>query len=282
MVPLRRIYIAEMWKLLKRPMTWALAGILVGFILLIYATLFALLVGPEAADVDRDGLTESLILPDGIYMGIGLIQLLVSALIIVLAAGMVGSDLSWGTVRTMLMMGSGRIKILLAKALSLVTFGFAAIVIGVVLTVLASWGIGEATGDGPSGLTWLSAEFVVDTVVVIARTLVAVSLWAIIGATITLSLRSLAAGIGITLTLSFIGGQIGGLLEQFGGAGTWAARVLPNAGIDALGQLNQTSPPVYGAGDWAWILVSIIGWALLMTIVAVTTFRRMDTLAAGS
>ncbi len=282
MVPLSRIYVAEIWKLTKRPMTWALGGILVGFIVLIYVTLFALLIGPEAANLDREGLTESLILPDGLYMGIGLIQLLVSALVIVLAAGMVGSDLSWGTVRTMLMMGSGRVRILVAKALTLLTFGLLAIIVGVLLTVLASWGIGAATGDGPSGFSWLTGAFITDSVIVAARALVAVTLWAIISATITLTLRSLAAGIGITLTLSFVGGQIGGLLGQFGDAGTWVSRVLPNAGIDAIGQLNQVSPPVYGAGDWAWILASIIGWFLLMTVIAVTTFRRMDTLAAGA
>jgi ABC-2 type transport system permease protein len=282
MVPLRRIYVSEMWKLSKRPMTWALGAILVGFIVLIYAMLLALLVGPEAADIDREGLTESLVLPDGLFMGIGLIQLLVSALVIVLAAGMVGSDLSWGTIRTMIMMGSGRIQILVAKALTLVTFALTAIIIGMLLTVGASWVIGVATGDGPSGLGWLTGAFLADAVAVAGRALVAVSLWAIISAAITLTLRSLAAGIGITLTLSFVGGQIGGLLGQFGDAGTWAARVLPNAGIDALGQLNQVSPPDYGAGDWAWIVTSIIGWFLLMAIASVITFRRMDTLAAGS
>lgn len=288
MTPLRRLYVAELWKLLKRPMTWALAVILVVLMVLVYGTLVATLLVPESARVDIEagtglgGLEESLLLPEGLFMGIGLVQLLVSALVIVLAAGMVGSDLSWGTIRTMLTMGAGRVPILIAKLFALITMGVAGIAFGLALAILGSIATGYAVGEGSLASEWVTADFLVDALVVGGRALVGVALWGVIAGTVTLITRSLAAGLAASLALMFLGGQIGSLLGQLGDVGLWLGRALPGAGIDALTLLNSSTAPVYGMGDWLWILGSIAGWFLLMATLAVLNFRRMDTLAAGS
>jgi ABC-2 type transport system permease protein len=289
MTPLSRIYIAELWKLLKRPMTWTLAIILVALMVLIYGTLIATLLAPEelapTVEFDESGggsLESSLLLPDGLFMGIGLVQLMVTALIIVLAAGMVGSDLSWGTVRTMLMMGAGRTGILIAKILALVTIGLAGALIGLVLAIIGSIVTGIAIGEGTALSSWFTAEFFGDAAILLSRTMVGILVWAAVAGTVTLISRSLAAGLGASLALLFLGGQIGGLLGQLGEVGVWMGRALPNAGVDALTQLNALVPPTYSAGDWAWILGNIIGWLTLLAITAIVTFRRMDTLAASA
>ena len=97
----------------------------------------------------------------------------------------------------------------------------------------------------------------------------------------TLVTRSLASALGITLALSLLGGQIALLFEQLGQAGVWVARVFPNKGLEALTLLTSSSPPAYGAADWAWISANLIGWAALSVVVSVATFRRLDILAAS-
>ena len=289
MTPISRLFIGELWKLLKRPMTWALGIILVVLMILIYGTLIGTLLAPDSmgleVEVDESmgsSLEQSLLLPDGLFMGIGLVQLIVTALIIVLAAGMVGSDLAWGTIRTMLMMGAGRTGILVAKILALVTIGLAGVLIGLVLTIIGSLVTGLAVGEGVQISAWFTAGFFGDAAVLISRAMIGVLVWAAIAATITLISRSLAAGLGASLALLFLGGQMGGLLSQLGSVGVWLGRALPNAGVDAITQLNALIPPTYSTSDWAWILANIIGWLALLAVVAVVTFRRMDTLAAGS
>ncbi len=289
MTPISRIFIGEIWKLLKRPMTWTLAIILVVLMVLIYGTLIGTILAPDGMGVDVEvdqsmgtSLEESLILPDGLYMGIGLVQLMVTALIIVLAAGMVGSDLSWGTIRTMLMMGAGRTPILIGKILALGVLGLAGLVIGMLLSIIGSLVTAVAVGEGIQFSSWATAGFVGEAGVLLFRSMIGIMVWATIAATITLMSRSLAAGLGASLALLFLGGQIGGLLGQLGNVGVWMGRALPNAGVDALNQLNAAIPPSYAAGDWAWILANIVGWLALLAIAAVVTFRRMDTLAAGS
>lgn len=287
--PLSRVYLAELWKLIKRPMTWTLAIILIALMILIYGTLIATVLAPEelAPTVEFDesaggSLEESLLLPEGLTMGIGLVQLLVSALIIVLAAGIVGSELSWGTLRTMLMMGAGRVQILAAKLLALITAGLGGIIIGLLLAIGGSIVVGVATGEGVAASEWLTAGFLADAGVLTARALLGVSVWALVAATITVVSRSLAAGLGTSMAMMFLGSQIGSLLGQLGDIGVWLGRALPNAGVDAITQLNAAVPPSYSAGDWAWITVNITGWIILLMVIATIAFRRMDTLAAGS
>ncbi len=289
MTPLDRLYIGELWKMFKRPMTWTLGIILAAAIVLIYATLIATLLAPDSVGVEVEAdpamggtLQESLILPDGLYMGIGLVQLIVTAMVIILAAGMVGSDLSWGTIRTMLMMGAGRTPILIAKMLALVTMGLLGMIAGLLLSILGSLVTALAVGEGIALSSWLTIGFIGDAVILTARAMIGVLLWAAVAATITLVSRSLAAGIGASLALLFLGGQLGGMLGGLGEVGTWLSRTLPNAGVDALTQLNALAPPQYATSDWVWIITNIIGWLILLAIASFVTFRRMDTLAAGS
>jgi ABC-2 type transport system permease protein len=289
MTPLSRVYIAELWKLLKRPMTWTLGIILVALMIMIYGSLIATLLAPEGMGVEAEveqsmgtSLRESLLLPDGLFMGVGFVQLIVTALVIVLAAGMVGSELSWGTIRTMLMMGTGRTRILIAKVLALLTAGLGGMLIGLVLTVIGSLVTGIAVGEGAALSTWFTAEFFGDAAVLISRAMVGILVWAVISAAITLISRSLAAGLAVSLALLFLGGQIGSLLGGLGDVGVWISRVLPNAGVDALTQLNALTPPSYATSDWAWILANIAGWLIALAVLSIYTFRNMDTLAASS
>jgi ABC-2 type transport system permease protein len=289
MAPLSRIYITEIWKLAKRPMTWTIGIILVALMILVYGTLIGTILMPDGMGVEVEvdqsmgtSLEQSIVLPDGLYMGIGLVQLLVSALIIILAAGMVGSDLTWGTVRTMLMMGSGRTPLLIAKILALITAGLVGVIAGLALALLGSIVTGFIIGDGFRADEWINAGFFGDAAILIGRAMIGITVWAAVAGTITLVSRSLAAGLGAALALMFLGGQVSSLLGQLGDVGVWLGRALPNAGVDAITQLNATIPPTYTTGDWIWIISNIAGWLALLAIVSVFTFRRMDTLAAGS
>jgi ABC-2 type transport system permease protein len=290
MPPLSRIYAAECWKIARRPMTKTLVVILVAMMVLIYATLIATILVPEGlgnVEVEVDptmgsSLEEALLLPDGLYMGIGLVQLLVTALVIILAAGVVGSELSWGTVRTMLMAGTGRSQIIAAKILAILTAGLIGMLIGMMLAIAGSIITGMLTGASVPVGDWINASFFGDALVLIARAMIGITVWGIVAATITLVSRSLAAGLGASLAIFFIGGQISGLLGQLGRVGDWLGKTLPNAGVDAITALNSLSPPGYSTGDWTWITLNVVGWIVGLVVIAIITFRRMDTLAAGS
>ena len=281
MTSIRTLLSVELTKLLRRPMTWILSVILIGFTAFIYMSLVIALLAPESANIDKTSLEKEILLPDGLYFGASLAGSFVTILIIILAAGSIGSEFSWATVRTNLLMGATRTRFLAAKFLALVIITFGWLLIANVMALAGEVITAAATDHAiPTGYL-TSATFAADSGLILFHSIVVLAVWTLIATAITVITGSLAAGLGVTLSMTLLGSSIAGLIAQIGDIGRWVARIIPNRALDAILSLDATDPTSYLATDWIWIIASVVGWSLVIAFLAVRRFQRMN-LVGGS
>ena len=276
MTSIRTLLNIELTKLLRRPMTWILSVILIGFTAFIYVSLAIALLAPESANFDKVSLEKEILLPDGVYFGASLAGSFVSILIIILAAGSIGSEFSWGTVRTNLLMGATRMRFLTAKVVALEIIAFVWLLIANILGLAGEIVTAAVTNHAIPTDYLTSASFASDMGIILFRSIVVITVWTLIATAVTVISGSLAAGLGVTLAVSLLGSSIAGLIAQIGDVGRWVARIIPNRALDAIISLDSTDPPRYLATDWAWIIASIVGWSLIFAVLAVRRFQRMN------
>lgn len=126
---LANLFAAEWLKLYRRPLTWGLLAVFLGLMLLaqgLWALVLALHMGAiggvqlEAlAPVQLEQIKLQLSFPGVFGAVLGQVNGTGGILAIILAAGALGSDYSWGTLRTLLTRAPARGAFLLAKSLAL-------------------------------------------------------------------------------------------------------------------------------------------------------------------
>ncbi len=281
MASIRTLLSVELTKLVRRPMTWILSAILVGFTAFIYFSLVIALVAPDSANIDRASLEKEILLPNGIYFGGSLAGSFVTILIIILAAGSFGSEFSWSTVRTNLLMGATRLRFLVAKVLGLVVVAFVWLFVANMMALAGEIITAAATNHAIPTEYLASASFAADFGLILFHSMVVLAVWTLLASAATVVTGSLAAGLGITLSATLLGSEIAGLIAQIGDVGRWVARIIPNRALDAIISLDSADPPSYLASDWVWIIASVVGWSLVVAILAIRRFQRMN-LVGGS
>jgi ABC-2 type transport system permease protein len=286
MASLGTLITLEFSKLIRRPMTWILALIFVSFMAFMY---FALTLAILAADVegmegfDPAGLQDQMFLPDGLAFGNSLLVGVSAVLMIILAAGSFGSEFSWATVRTTLLMRADRttlvwskLTVLAVMALLLSAVGMVIVVAGALVSELIAGEAGVAVGDR------LTGDLLADAAVVTGRTVIYLAVWALIGGMLALATSSMAIGTGVGLATYFVGDLFTSLIGQLGDIGELAARMMPNYGVNQLIMMNQVSPPEFTGTDYAWIVGNLLLYVALFTVLGLYRFRRMNVLAASS
>lgn len=284
MTPVSTLVRTELGKLLMRPMVRILALGFVGISVLVYGTIVGLILVGESSisqDIDAHSLRENILLSEGIFFGGTLVSIVGSICLIILAAGSIGSEFTWATFRTSLFMGVSRSRLLAAKFLTLGVISLIATLLGLATTIGLSLVSEIIVGRGELAGRDLSVGFVGDLLLTVGVAVIVILIWGLISMGITLATRSLATGLGITLVLSFLGGQIALLIGQLGTAGSWVSRVFPNTATNEIGTLLSTDAPVFAATDWVWISANILGWAVLILAVSLTRFRSMDLLSTS-
>ena len=93
--------------------------------------------GLSVRESDRQEARERFVLPDSLANALGVAHYIGLLLVMILGASTVGVEYGWGTLRTALTRGTGRWQFLGAKALSLVLFSVAGLLV-VSLTVVVS------------------------------------------------------------------------------------------------------------------------------------------------
>ncbi len=282
MASLSTLLRAEFAKLAPRPMTWILALIYASFLGLIYLTYIALLAANDLEGVNKADLMDLLYLPKGLDFGMGLMTSIGTTVMIILGAGSFGSEFGWGTIRTTLLMRASRMRLLAAKLIALAICGAIVVLAGFVAVIIGSVLAGVAGGNAPSVGDWLTSSFVADSVAYAIRSWWSVAFWSLLAAEVAIVTHSLGASIGISLASYIVGDLATSLLDQAGTIGDYAARLLPNAGVNALLKLNSVDPPHYVATDYLWITLNIVGYTVILAVVAVRRFRTMNILAASS
>jgi ABC-2 type transport system permease protein len=144
---------AEWIKLTRRPLIWVLLAVFLGLLLFQIAIQFLIAWLPELIGLSSDGAVLSpqiaewrrrTIFPGLFGSIIGYANSLGGIFAVVLAAGAMGSEYSWGTLRTQLARQPGRVRYLIAKLLTLL----ALLLVAMILALL----IGSAAGVGLSAL----------------------------------------------------------------------------------------------------------------------------------
>lgn len=158
--------------------------------------------------VERIAETRSLfVLPDSLTFPFGIGQVAGMLGLAVLMASMLGIDYSWGTLRTVLLRGTGRWKYLTAKVLSVVLFAAAVWTVVAAATVVNSvWATALAPEPPPDVADYLAAHSAgwSDMLAVVGRAFVAILPYLSLALFVTVITASLAAGIAVSLGYYFI------------------------------------------------------------------------------
>lgn len=218
---------SEIFRLRHRWMPWLVLAILLvlglGMYELIYTTLntqIQLIKGGNApAGVTQGDPAATLrSLEDTITMvrpanipdfGVSLVAGLGSVMLIVFTASHVGTEFTWGTLRTVLASGIGRTRFLAAKLASILLFAVVFTIVGIAGVVAASFLVSMQAGFATSGFDGgavLSASW---------RTLYAFLPYIALTTVIVVWLRSTGAGVAAGLVIYFAESLIAQMLIQF-------------------------------------------------------------------
>lgn len=190
----------EFFKLRKRMMTQVLTGVFAAVILGLQMIMFAVVktLARTAQSVnqgDTDKIKDTLAFPHSIIASFSLAQGMATILALILVGAAVGSEFSWGTVRTMAINARGRSYILGAKLLAFLEISLVWIALGVILATLLSLALTPGL-DRPIQVHAISAGDVGRFILMFARTELAILPYAAIAFLLALVGRSPAAGIG--------------------------------------------------------------------------------------
>jgi ABC-2 type transport system permease protein len=233
-VNIQRLMAGEFFKLRKRMMTWILAAIIVGLIILLYSILWSIS-GKAGGYFDRDlgrriqyqELRRGIFLQAGVPFALQIIAQFGSLLAVIFAAGAAGSEYSWGTVRLMATASSGRLRLITARFIvtcTLVAFG-TLLAVGVALAysaVITSY-------YGGADFSFLTASFVKEQFLSWGRTVYVMLPFVSLAFAAAIVGRSTLAGVGVGLAVTFLEPLIGSLMRL--GGPTWEK--VPNYLISA-------------------------------------------------
>lgn len=272
----------ELRKLARRPMTQTVFGIVTA------ATVFAIWGGyatishgnlPAADRADR---LLNFVLPGVIPNMFNLMGVLGMSCLAVLAAGVIGSEYSWGTVRVLVGSGVSRLRLIAAKWLAILAMTIAWVVLGLIVTMAAAAVLALVTGR-PLTLGTVDAAWAEDLALMLGRTIFVLLVPATLGFAVALVARSFAAGIAVAIGWPFIE-QVGFVLTQLlGRPGEILRDVMIMTNMQAVTALNGFGPqsvpeglpdPWQAAGVLTLYLVVLAGISLVV-------FKRRD-LASSS
>jgi ABC-2 type transport system permease protein len=226
---------SELFRLRKRSQSWML--LLIGFVLvgLFYGAFliaYFSLSGADKLDV-RDGLLLKNVEENGMSIAL----LFTSILISIVGASLIGSEYSWNTIRPLLARATSRNALLTAKWLTLAIYTVLITVLIVTVTpVLFSVVTSMIAGESPGGNADIYESIVFST----GRILLTMVPTAALAFMLALVMRSIAAGIAVSIGLGFLEPAIFALLgalsdvfdtiQKFGLA--WGSTQLSTIGFD--------------------------------------------------
>lgn len=263
----------EAMKLRKRAMAYiimALAVLAVPTIMgLIYFGIRASNSPSEAQDV------LDFIFPGAVTTAIDITTNFGQIALVVLAASIIGSEYSWGTMRTVVGSGVSRMRLYWAKVIALfeaaVVFtilgAVAGTAAGIVLALIGGHGLDFSTIDG----TWLE-----DTSLMLVRNFFVMLFPIALGYAVASATRSFAFGIAVGIGLPVLESIAGAVLSSLGGFFESLTHLLPSRNMLAITDLNGGASITQSLPDpWQAAGVLVLYMAILL-IGAGMLFRRRD------
>ena len=237
---------AELLKVRGRWMPWVLCLILVAMLAL---TTF----GPYVSwENDGGGFLQeeqrhAFVLPWSLTTILNTTQSLGSILLVVVAASLVGTEYSWGTVRSCLVRGETRSRYLLTKLLGLATVGLALLAVafaaGVIFTVITT-----RLADQPITLDVPDGPSLPEVPLMFLRTAFSVLPYALLAFLLAELFHSTAAGVGGGLVYVFVEGILLAILGNIGGVAADMRLFLVGHDVSGVMELNRIGTESVYAG----------------------------------
>ena len=281
-----RLLHAEFFKLRKRMMTWVLGLILVGLVALLYSILWSTSsrvssFGEENRFTGID-LRQALFLPGAVPYSLQIVGTFGVILAVILAAGSIGSEYAWGTVRLVATASSGRIRWLSAKLLIVVGLTALGALIAVCAALAYSAIIAAYYGDA-SG-SFFSGVYLRDQLAAYGRTLFVIMPYLTLSFALAVIFRSTLAGVGTGMGVAFAEPLIDGLMNAAGRPWDKIPNYLLNTNRQVIllqNKLPEVLPRFGGRGETSGLTPPEAGLVLaLYTVafvaIAFVVFRRRD------
>lgn len=200
-------FVFELRKLGKRPATWVLGAVLVLAVTVFdYAQLYLAYQAvqeegapPPGVPVEDSGEFEAFLLPKSLPVQVaGFLATFGGPIALILGALSAGSEYGWGTFKTILTQGMGRIGVLSSKLL--------AVGAALLLFALVAFGAGAVSSYVVAGLLEASVEWPAagDVLKGLGVTWLIFGAWASLGVSLAMLFRGTALSIGLGLVYGFV------------------------------------------------------------------------------
>jgi ABC-type transport system involved in multi-copper enzyme maturation permease subunit len=282
------LFAVEFFKLRHRLMTWVLFTILLAIIILLYVVLWA--VTEEASEIfvepgELQRLRRFLFLREAVPFGLQLVSTFGLVLAVILAAGAMGSEYGWGTIRVMLSSTPGRINFLTAKMAAVMAMVMLGSLVGM-LTAIASSTIIAEVGGG-ADFSFVDRGYIARSALSFGRTILVVTPYVMMAFFFTVWGRSTMAGVAAGIGVGFLEGIITGLMRVAGSPWDAVPQFFLDANADVLrlesglseglGFGPQTRPALSeGLPDPSIAALTLGLWTLLFLALSIALFRRRD------
>ncbi len=314
----------EVFKLRKRWMPWVLLGIILALLTIIHFSIYAahqatVLGAPESpAEADlppnlseeqrrqlRERMEEAqrqnrqsqaaelrriLTFPNALASAFSVGQSVGGLLLVVLAASVVGAEYAWGTVRTNLIRGPGRVPYLAAKLLLLLLLALVTLVLLFVASVLYTI-ITSSLVAGGIDWSFLDWGFAGRVLAAFGRTWFVMTLPMLMASLVAVATRSSAAATGVGIGYIFLEAIVVGILGAVSGWGETLRQYTIGYNVTAIMTMNTL-----GAGEVPLVGLNLIlldeppgffraagvllGYALVFLGLAFYLFKKRDVAAA--
>lgn len=284
----------EFFKLRKRMMTWILALVLVGLVILLYSVLWSVsgraTTFGENAQFTGQELRRALFLETSVPFSLQVVATFGTLLAVVLAAGAAGGEYSWGTIRLMMTATSGRLRFLTAQLVVVVALIAAGIVLAVAVGLAYSTVITYASGG--ADFDFVTGEFIREQLLSYLRTLFVMMPYVALAFAAAVIGRSTLAGVGAGLGVAFLEPLVSGLMRLGGDPWERIPNLLINANRQVILIQNQV-PEVATFGPTARQLerqdansvevasLILVVYVVIFLVFALALFRRRDVVASG-
>jgi ABC-type transport system involved in multi-copper enzyme maturation permease subunit len=285
-----RLIAAEWFKLRKRMMTWVVGIILVALVILLYSVLWSIsgrvTTFGEHNEFTAEDLRRALFLQGAVPFALEIAGSFGTILAIILAAGAVGSEYSWGTIRLIATASSGRMQLMLATLIVV----FALTIIGVLIAVLVAvvYSAIITYVNGGSDYSFVTAPWVRDQFYSYVRTIFVMSPYITLGFAAAAIGRSTLAGVGAGIGIAFVEPLVGNLMRAGGSPWKDIPNYLINSNANVITLQNKVPPALPSFGPSARDLAdqhvfSVEGAAIVLAVyvvvfiaLALLFYRRRD------
>lgn len=257
---------SELFRLRKRPQSWIL--LLIMFLATggLYVA-FAI----AAAVSDPEGIRDELMLPRVFQSGMQLSSLVGFILIVVMAAGLIGNEYGWDTIRPLIARSRSRAGLLTAKWLTVAIYTVVLFLFGLVVAV----GFSAVTSAIAGNFEGVSGDLLGDWTVSFLRLLISNAPYVALAFTLALITRSNAAGISIGIGLAFIEPLAWALLRLVGDTFKRAETFGIAYSSTKLTNMNGHNEVVSPGEAWRAVIVMAI-YAVVFVVASYVTFQRRD------